>query len=574
MWSIRWCSWLSLGTILVQWCHADVTKSTQELRTILDSEVRFASVLCDYSRNVGDPVLIAHCSHNYPDGHRLFHRTNISASDLEEYISHPLNALGVMMRTTVGLIPIGDRLHQTSSESKERVRREVLTQMSRFGQPQDMMDACGSLVILQETYQLETRDLIEGKVQLDGRQHLSDYRLSPVDMHFIAVSAANMKRHRLGREWIEAAVEHWPLGQNKKHQFGDVSADWTKLTNLNTTARPNQFRALYDTTLDNTLDNFNSMCLGGSRGWRHPRIDAKYSCRFEHHGHPFLRLGPFKLEELHDRPFMILVHDFTAARENRRLKATVSAALQGSTYGDVPWRNSGMAKASPGFKDFTRTSKQGWITDRRFVYPVTNTFKGDDGRGTFQMNEVMKEVPHPVGRGSNKFQTITSPDLAKVSARIGLMTRMRVDYPLSSEPYQVANYGLGGRYTPHLDTTSYACDAKKPVAEEMKLYMQSKGDRIATVMVYLSNVEMGGGTVFPLLGIRSLPVEGDAIFWLNTLSDGSCDLLTKHGGCPVLVGSKWISNKWIGYNDQGLEHNPCGLREKDQFNTFDEWRAT
>ena len=79
-------------------------------------------------------------------------------------------------------------------------------------------------------------------------------------------------------------------------------------------------------------------------------------------------------------------------------------------------------------------------------------------------------------------------------------------------------------------------------------------------------------TVFPLLGLRSPAIEGDAIFWLNTNSDGSTDNLTRHGGCPVLVGSKWITNKWVGYLDQGLENYPCGLKEKRRFKAFVDWR--
>ena len=31
-----------------------------------------------------------------------------------------------------------------------------------------------------------------------------------------------------------------------------------------------------------------------------------------------------------------------------------------------------------------------------------------------------------------------------------------------------------------------------------------------------------------------------------------------HGGCPVLVGSKWITNKWIHSHDQFLKY-PCSL---------------
>ena len=45
--------------------------------------------------------------------------------------------------------------------------------------------------------------------------------------------------------------------------------------------------------------------------------------------------------------------------------------------------------------------------------------------------------------------------------------------------------------------------------------------------------------------------EGDALFWINlNLNTGFSDRLTLHGGCPVAVGSKWITNKWIQYYDQ------------------------
>ena len=43
------------------------------------------------------------------------------------------------------------------------------------------------------------------------------------------------------------------------------------------------------------------------------------------------------------------------------------------------------------------------------------------------------------------------------------------------------------------------------------------------------------------------------------------------GGCPVLVGSKWITNKWIHSNDQFLKF-PCGLDFHDVFDTFNLWR--
>ena len=37
----------------------------------------------------------------------------------------------------------------------------------------------------------------------------------------------------------------------------------------------------------------------------------------------------------------------------------------------------------------------------------------------------------------------------------------------------------------------------------------------------------------------TLYVQGDAAFWWNLKKSGEGDLLTRHAGCPVLVGSKW-----------------------------------
>lgn len=47
--------------------------------------------------------------------------------------------------------------------------------------------------------------------------------------------------------------------------------------------------------------------------------------------------------------------------------------------------------------------------------------------------------------------------------------------------------------------------------------------------------------------------------------DGEGDLRTRHAACPVLLGVKWVSNKWI--HEKGQEFTrPCGLEEEVQEN--------
>ncbi|XP_025919059.1 prolyl 4-hydroxylase subunit alpha-2 isoform X7 [Apteryx rowi] len=88
------------------------------------------------------------------------------------------------------------------------------------------------------------------------------------------------------------------------------------------------------------------------------------------------------------------------------------------------------------------------------------------------------------------------------------------------------------------------------------------GNRVATFLNYMSDVEAGGATVFPDFGAAIWPKKGTAVFWYNLFRSGEGDYRTRHAACPVLVGCKWVSNKW--FHERGNEFlRPCGRTEVD-----------
>ena len=218
-----------------------------------------------------------------------------------------------------------------------------------------------------------------------------------------------------------------------------------------------------------------------------------------------------------------------------------------------------------------RTSQQGWIEERIYRFPVTDTYIGWDYNGTFHTTEEVFDLTTPEYPSNVQDYLIIQDKLVYgVTKRIELATKLVLDRPYASESYQVANYGLGGQYAAHFDGLGiYPHPGKFPnVKKEQHLWYSLIGDRYATFMAYLSTVEVGGGTVFPLMGIGNHAVAGDALFWNNIQSDGSINRLSIHGGCPTLVGSKWITNKWILYYDN-YRGSPCELERFKQLNTFD-----
>lgn len=114
-----------------------------------------------------------------------------------------------------------------------------------------------------------------------------------------------------------------------------------------------------------------------------------------------------------------------------------------------------------------------------------------------------------------------------------------VQYPLENgEPIQILHYEPGGEYKPHFDYF----DPKQPGNE---VVLTQGGQRIATLIMYLNDVEAGGSTVFPEVGVDVLPRRGNAVYFAYCSENGALDPRTLHGGSPVGAGEKWIATKWF-----------------------------
>lgn len=107
-----------------------------------------------------------------------------------------------------------------------------------------------------------------------------------------------------------------------------------------------------------------------------------------------------------------------------------------------------------------------------------------------------------------------------------------------SEHLQILNYQIGEQYLPHHDYFSSNVDG---VDKKVKQF----GQRVSTMVIYLNDVEKGGTTSFPEIGLSVMPKKGGAVYFEYCNSIGQLDSKTLHAGDPVIEGEKWVATKWM-----------------------------
>ncbi|XP_052073259.1 prolyl 4-hydroxylase subunit alpha-1-like [Mytilus californianus] len=225
-------------------------------------------------------------------------------------------------------------------------------------------------------------------------------------------------------------------------------------------------------------------------------------CRYRHNNNPRLLLSPIKEEEVYRDANMVLFHDIASDKEMKIIRSLAIPKLFRATVHDPTTGKLIHAKY--------RITKTAWLEDRD--------------------HSVVERV-------QNRIKAVTGLDLD------------------SADSLQVANYGIGGHYDPHYDFSTRD-------DEDTSELEKRDGNRIATFLLYMTDVDAGGATVFPIIDVRVLPKKGTAVFWYNLRRSGKGIMETRHAACPVLVGTKWVSNKWIRTRGQEFRR-PCGLTEDE-----------
>ncbi|XP_063244081.1 prolyl 4-hydroxylase subunit alpha-1 isoform X2 [Bacillus rossius redtenbacheri] len=468
-----------------------------------------------------------------------------ASQDAQGYLSNPINAYLLVKRLTTDWKDV--EAHITSDVGQSFV--DNLTQyhqVLKFPTDEDLNGAAVALMRLQDTYKLDTSSVARG--ELNGVQYSTE--LTAGDCFELGRQSYNNGDFYHTVLWMNEALDRYHGESNKTTTKSDILEYLAFSTYMQ--GNVNVALELTDELLEMVPDHQRALGnrvyyladierLGKDRrkrgedgeddppaaqtpatpaqapGQTEPperelyemlcrgevmppqSVLSRLRCRYVDRGVPFLKLARIKEEEAYLRPRIVIYHDVLYDSEIEVIKRLAQPRFRRATVQNY---QTGQLEVA-----HYRISKSAWLKD-------------EDHRVVTAVNRRVE-------------------DLSSLTVQ-------------TAEELQVVNYGIGGHYEPHFDF------ARKEEHNAFKSL--GTGNRIATVLFYMSDVQQGGATVFPALRLALWPRKGTAAFWHNLHPSGEGDFLTRHAACPVLTGSKWVSNKWI--HELGQEfRRPCGLTE-------------
>ncbi|XP_037604169.1 prolyl 4-hydroxylase subunit alpha-2 isoform X5 [Sebastes umbrosus] len=524
LWALLCCCWTT---------RAEIFTSISQMTDLIYTEKELVQSLREYIAAEESKLAAVKSWANKLDA-----LTRVSTSDPEGYLAHPVNAYKLMKRLNTEWSELETLVLQNPSDgfiSNMSIHRQY------FPDEEDETGAAKALMRLQDTYQLDSEAFSRGKLPgmhanalltVDDCFDMGKTAYNDADYyHAVLWMQQSLKQLDAGEETVATKADILDYLSYSVYQMGDLPRA-IELTRRLVAIEPSHQRAggnlrYYERLLTKQLEELNqdyqpaseepiqlgtyrrpkdhlperetyeALCRGEGLQMNEARRSRLF-CRWQDgKRNSRLLLKPMKEEDEWDSPHIVRYLEILSHEETEKIKKLAKPRLARATVRDP---KTGVLTTAN-----YRVSKSAWLEEEH------------------------------------------DPVVARVNQRIEDITGLTVD---TAELLQVANYGVGGQYEPHYDFSRRPSDSN----------FKGDGNRLATFLNYMSDVEAGGATVFPDFGAAIWPRKGTAVFWYNLFKSGEGDYRTRHAACPVLVGSKWVSNKWI--HERGQEfRRPCGLTE-------------
>lgn len=143
--------------------------------------------------------------------------------------------------------------------------------------------------------------------------------------------------------------------------------------------------------------------------------------------------------------------------------------------------------------------------------------------------------------GDEAFRTSETCDLDAANPYVAELERRLHAFngidPAYGETPQGQRYAVGQEFKQHTDWFN-------PDGADWDKFCSVAGQRTWTFMIYLNDVEAGGGTRFKAIKKTVQPRTGKLLCWNNRKPDGSGNVNTLHHGMKVRSGVKYVITKW------------------------------
>jgi hypothetical protein len=144
-------------------------------------------------------------------------------------------------------------------------------------------------------------------------------------------------------------------------------------------------------------------------------------------------------------------------------------------------------------------------------------------------------MQHPIRTSFDATVAPLQEDFALRLLQLRMAAAIGIEFT-DAEPLILLRYQPGEEYRPHRDYLPH---------ETLQADRIEAGQRATTLCCYLGDVDSGGGTAFPEVGLVVEPRAGRAVAFRNIRDDGSPDPASLHAGQPVERGEKWVATLWL-----------------------------